>query len=249
MDSQKVAALKELVGFEKIKILEEGNQITLVKSNPEIELEFGGVAKGYGVDAVSELLEGKGINRYLVEIGLETRAAGKSSRNDWWRIGINTPREDAEITDIEAIAELQNKSLASSGNYRNYYEVDGRKYGHEINPKTGYSEQSELLSVSVFAKDCITADAYATAFMILGMEKSENVISKLDGVDALFHLWRRRWQSSSKIYSGELMILLSRRRSMFYVLCCQSNLAKNQNRIALAQQVPESIESHKRSEV
>ena len=188
VDSQKVDSLRLLVGFEKLSKREtkEKGVFLLFKSHPGIKLDFGGIAKGYGIDVLAGLLEQEGIQNYLVDIGGESRAKGKNGRNTWWRIGINTPKEGAALNDIEAVVSLANRSVATSGNYRNFHEADGRKYGHEINPKTGYPEKNSLLSVSVFAPDCMTADALATACMILGLEKSRSLVKQLENIDALF---------------------------------------------------------------
>jgi thiamine biosynthesis lipoprotein len=181
VDSMRVDSLLELVGFEKIKW--EGG--VLKKVRPGVELDFSAIAKGYGVDEVGRWLEAQGVVNYLVEIGGEVRARGISSREVPWALGVNTPKEDAALTDFEAVLALDNCALATSGNYRNYYEVDGRKYAHTINPKTGYPERSPLLSASVVAPDCTTADALATALMVMGVEGGLQLIERLKGVEAL----------------------------------------------------------------
>lgn len=187
IDSQKVETLRSFVGLDKLqsKFNGSGNSL-LEKSKPELQIDFSAIAKGYAVDAVGVLLEENGVKNYLVDIGGENRALGKNEKELYWRTGINTPKEDAAVTDIEKIVSLENKSVATSGNYRIYYEVDGRKYGHELDPRTGYSVQTNLLSVSVFSDNCMTADAYATAFMIMGMEASEKLIAANDDLDAIF---------------------------------------------------------------
>ena len=185
VDSQRVDSLKALIGFSKIE-LDEGPSAVLRKQHPAMQLDFSALAKGYGVDAIGTLLKQQGIRNFMVEIGGEVLANGKNARQAWWTIGINMPAEDAQVSDFQAVVELKDKGLATSGNYRNYYEVDGRKYGHTINPLTGFPEQTKLLSASVFANDCATADALATAFMVMGLENAMALANKLEGVEAYF---------------------------------------------------------------
>jgi len=187
VDSQKVESLRSLVGLNKFSSTSKGDgSVLLEKTNPKLQLDLSAIAKGYGVDAVGLLLEEKGIGNYLVDIGGENRALGQNEKERYWRTGINTPKEDASVTDIESIVELENKSVATSGNYRIFYEVNGQKYGHELDPRTGYSVQTDLLSVSVFSNDCMSADAYATAFMIMGMDNAEKLIANNEDLDAIF---------------------------------------------------------------
>ncbi|MBR9919416.1 MAG: FAD:protein FMN transferase [Bacteroidetes bacterium] len=180
VDSMKVDSLQEFVGFEHVSY--QGSQIK--KSSPGVQLDFSAVAKGYAVDELGRFLEMQGITDYLIEIGGEVRARGLSARGDFWRIGINTPTEDATVTDYQLLVNLKDISLATSGNYRNYYDVEGVKYAHTINPKTGYPERSSLLSASVFAKDCGTADGLATSFMVMGLEAAKALLPSLNGVEA-----------------------------------------------------------------
>ena len=158
----------------------------MVKTAPGVQLDFSALAKGYGVDEVARLLAGQGIQHYMVEIGGEVTAQGQSPRGDDWKIGINLPREDASMQDIQTAVPLHDQALATSGNYRNFYEVDGAKYSHTISPFTGFPERSTLLSASVFAPDCMTADAYATAFMAMGLEKAFVLASRLPGIEGYF---------------------------------------------------------------
>lgn len=184
VDSAVIDSLKRhFVGWKKVAKEKRNGGIFLSKSNPNVELDFSAVAKGYGVDAVAIYLEGKGINHYLVEIGGEVRAAGLNEKGQAWIVGINEPLENAAITDFFSKARMSDLSLATSGNYRNFYEVDGIKYSHTINPATGFPERTTLLSASVFARDCATADAWATACMVLGVEKAFTTVSALDGID------------------------------------------------------------------
>ena len=184
-DSSRIWELLPLVGTEQVQLVEERGSVRLQKSTPGVQLDFSANAKGYGVDAVGELLEIRGIRDYLVEIGGEDRARGRNDRGAWWTIGINTPDEQSAVTDFERIVTLKDYSIATSGNYRNFFEVDGQKVSHIINPKTGFPERRNLLSVSVFAKDCMTADGYATACMVLGTERALALIEELPEIEAL----------------------------------------------------------------
>ncbi len=160
---------------------------TLVKHLAGANLDFSAIAKGYGVDAIAELLEDLDIFDYYVEIGGEIRTAGEHPAGRPWRIGIDKPIADSGQTrEIQLAIELQDLSMATSGNYRNFYVKDGRKYVHTINPYSGYPEESTLLSVSVLAQDCMTADAYATAFMVMGQNKAYKLASETSGIEAYF---------------------------------------------------------------
>jgi len=186
VDSFKVDSLRQLVGFEKIKIDSDGTMPVLIKEQVTAQLDFSALAKGYGVDEVALLLEKEGVQNYLVDIGGESRAKGVNQRNLTWRLGINTPNVDAAITDYLAIVSLKNRSMATSGNYRNFYEVAGKKYAHTLNPKTGYPELNNLLSTTVLSKDCMIADGFATAFMTMGLEKAYQTAKALPDLEAYF---------------------------------------------------------------
>lgn len=184
-----IQEILNFVGMDKLELIVEKNtacKSILNKSNPKSELDFSAIAKGYAVDYLAEFLEEKHISDYLVEIGGEVRASGTNPKSEPWKIGINVPSEDAKVTDFQTIVALNNKSLASSGNYRIFYEVDGKKYGHEINPISGYPEKNKLLGVSVITDNCMEADAYATAFMIMGLEKSIKLVEAYESMEAYF---------------------------------------------------------------
>lgn len=182
-DPKLVDSLKSLVGMDRV-LRYEGS--TLKKAQPGVQLDFSAIAKGYGVDLVGVFLEKQGIRDYMVEIGGEVRARGKNDRGTAWTIGINTPDPEAGTGDFQVAIRLADRSLATSGNYRNFYEVDGKKYAHTINPKTGYPELSKLLSASVFAPTCTEADALATACMVMGLEKALEFIGSQDHLEAYF---------------------------------------------------------------
>ncbi|NJK83203.1 MAG: FAD:protein FMN transferase, partial [Saprospiraceae bacterium] len=154
------------------KITYEGTRLN--KPIAGIQLDFSALAKGYGVDEVGRYLEGKGINNYMVEIGGEARAKGKNDKGEYWNMGVNTPDERAKMTDLVAAIRLIDESIATSGNYRNFYEVEGIKYSHTINPRTGFPERNTLLSATIIAENCMLADALATTCMVLGLEEAKN---------------------------------------------------------------------------
>ena len=169
LSAEDVAALQQLADFNAFQ-LEDRNPPVLRKSIPLAELDFSAIAKGYAVDEIGRLFEAQEITNYLVEIGGEVRARGKHADGRAWRIGIEQPLEAAR--DIQAVMELVDVSMATSGNYRNFYVRDGQKFVHTINPATGYPEQNRLLSATVIAQECMTADAFATALMVMGYERS-----------------------------------------------------------------------------
>jgi thiamine biosynthesis lipoprotein len=170
VDSASIDSLLQYVGMDKVRI--EGRKV--IKQSPNIMLDVNAIAQGFSVDVVSEFLDKKHIANYLVEIGGELKCKGKNDRGEDWVIGIDRP-VDGNFTpgkDIQAIVAIKTKSLATSGNYRQFYEKGGVKYAHTIDPKTGYPVLSNLLSATVLADDCMTADAYATVLMVIGLDKS-----------------------------------------------------------------------------
>lgn len=187
VDKLAVDSLMAFISFDKIsQRSSEDGWIYLKKEKSGVQLDFSAIAKGYGVDAVAELLANNNITNYYVEIGGELTVKGKNPQNKWWTIGINIPVEGASVKEVQSLIELENQAVATSGNYRNFYEVDGVKYAHTINPKTGFPEKNTLLSATIFAMDCMTADAYATACMTMGLERGKKMIEQLDGIDAYF---------------------------------------------------------------
>lgn len=186
VDSGRVDSLLALIDFTGVSWKVRGDEFILKKSIDHAELDLSAIAKGYAVDYLAEWIEAQGCRHYLVDIGGEARARGMNQRGVLWTTGINTPREDAGLQDIVAVLELDSAAVATSGNYRNFYEVNGRKYSHTISPYTGYPERSELLSVSVIASDCMTADALATACMVKGLEGARAMVESIEGVEAYF---------------------------------------------------------------
>ncbi len=184
---EKANELLDLIGMKHFKMDKIDAQKTAIKKlKANAQLDFNAIAKGYGVDVLCEYLATQQITNYMVEIGGEVRTSGVNHQQQKWKVGIDKPTEQKGKREIEEIVVLQNKAMASSGNYRNYYEKDGQKYVHTINPKTGYPEMSNLLSASVFAPDCMTADAYATAFMVMGFKKAMTMTQQNKNLEALF---------------------------------------------------------------
>ncbi len=177
IDSNTIDSLMQFVGFDNVNL--EGNSIS--KKYNETIIDFSAIAKGYGVDEVAKLLNQKAIKNYMIEIGGEVVVKGNNKDEQPWRLGINEPNEGSNK--VFAIAMMSEGGLATSGNYRNFREIDGQRYVHTISPKTGYGVMSKLLSASVVAKDCATADAYATAFMVMGVEEAIKYSEKIIGVD------------------------------------------------------------------
>ncbi|MBR5052975.1 MAG: FAD:protein FMN transferase [Bacteroidaceae bacterium] len=179
-----VDSLLALVGLSGIH-LQDGK---ITKDNPLSILDFSAIAKGYGVDRVAQVLRDKGIKNFMVEIGGEVVTEGINDKGEIWRIGINKPDDDSTSTDTELqdIIALSNKAIATSGNYRNYYISEGRKIAHTINPKTGYPAQQDILSSTVMAPSCAEADAFATAFMVLGLEGAKQVLQRQPQLEAYF---------------------------------------------------------------
>jgi thiamine biosynthesis lipoprotein len=184
VDQHLIDSLKQFVGY---KLLHLKNGI-LVKADARVQLDASAVAKGYACDVVGEFLRSKGVEDYLVEIGGEMTLHGKNPNGGDWRVGINKPVDDSTSTNMEWEQKLTltDKAIATSGNYRNFYEKGGKKFAHTIDPETGYPVQHSLLSATVIAKDCLTADALATAFMVMGVDSAMAIAERLPDVEGLF---------------------------------------------------------------
>jgi thiamine biosynthesis lipoprotein len=176
-DQPTIDSLKQYVGYEKVRLLGDCH---VEKSHPNVMLDCSAVAKGYGSDVVAGVLQRHDVVNYMVEIGGEIVTRGVSEKRVPWRIGVNRPSDDPmqNSSEFETVLNVTDKAMATSGNYRNFYYKDGKKYAHTIDPKSGHPVQHSLLSATVLANDCATADAYATAFMVLGMEKAREVLER-----------------------------------------------------------------------
>lgn len=183
-DEKQVDSLLALVGLSGIH--NEDNK--LIKENPKSILDFSAIAKGYGVDRAAQVLRDHNIKNFMVEIGGEVVTEGCNEKGEPWRIGINKPDDDSTSTNTELqdIISLSGKAIATSGNYRNFYISEGRKIAHTINPKTGYPAQQDILSSTVMAPSCAEADAFATAFMVLGLEHAKQVLQAQPQLEAYF---------------------------------------------------------------
>ena len=184
MTDEIIDSLKQITGYQKIR-LEDGK---IIKEHPEMKLDMSAVAKGFTCDLLANFLDEKGCEKYMVEIGGEVVALGQNERGRVWTIGISKPDENAFFTsnEIQAKVELPKDAMATSGNYRNYYEEDGQRFAHTIDPRIGSPVQHSLLSATVLAGDCMTADAFATAFMVMGLDKSAELTKDLPELKVYF---------------------------------------------------------------
>lgn len=176
-DSATVDSLRALVGWNRVSI--EGGMVK--KEVPGMVLDFSAIAKGYGCDAVASVLRHHGVRNFMVEIGGEVVVDGMNDKGKAWRIGVNKPIDDSLCVnnELETVLELSGKAMATSGNYRNFYVTeDGRKVAHTIDPHTGYPVQHSILSATVVAPTCAEADAFATSFMVMGLEKAKEVLKQ-----------------------------------------------------------------------
>ena len=188
VDQALVDSLLPLVDYHYVRLEED----RIIKEKDGIKFDFNAVAQGYSVDLVGDFLASKGLENYLIDIGGEVLAIGEKPGTGPWIVGIEKPTED-ELSErrLEASIKLKDRAMATSGNYRKFYEEDGIRYSHTIDPETGYPVTHTLLSVSVIATDAGTADAWATAFMVMGLEKAKQFVESKNELEAFF------------IYSGE----------------------------------------------
>ncbi|MBD2703142.1 FAD:protein FMN transferase [Spirosoma sp. BT702] len=176
-ENANVDSLLQLVGFQYVTF----DAVLIRKAKSNVRIDLNGIAQGYTVDVLVELLESKGINQYMVEVGGEIRAKGQKGEGQFWTVGVANPLRPEQL---QAKMPLTNRAMTTAGNYRNRYVSNGQVFGHIINPKTGLMEQSDLLSVTVFAADAMTADAYDTAFMVMGLEKTKRFLETHPELDA-----------------------------------------------------------------
>lgn len=173
LSQNEVDSILQFVGFEKNHSIRfSGDSIFVSKSNPHVKLDFNAIAQGYSVDVVADFIRSLGHDNFYVEIGGELTVSGKNRSGEKWSIGLDVPESDVDGRPLENIFYLSDKAVATSGNYRKFYEVNGQKFAHTLNPKTGFPVQHSLLSASVVTENCALADAYATAFMVMGTNES-----------------------------------------------------------------------------
>lgn len=175
-DKRQVDSLRQYIGYQHLAL--HGKQLVCKKRG--VMLDFSAVAKGYGVDAVSRFLERRGVTNFMVEIGGEVTTKGINPQRVPWKIGVIKPSDDplAGSHELQTALNVTDKSMATSGNYRNFYIKGGKKYAHTIDPRTGYPVQHSLLSATVLADDCATADAYATSFMVMGLDGAKRLLQQ-----------------------------------------------------------------------
>ncbi|RKS43435.1 thiamine biosynthesis lipoprotein [Gillisia mitskevichiae] len=186
LNTRIIDSLLQYVGLNKLKLTSENR---IVKDLPGIYLDFNAIAKGFTVDVIAEYLNSKKVANYLVEVGGELVAKGSNMDSEEpWVVAIDDPLQKEGEREFEATLYLKDRGMATSGNYRKFRldSLNGQRYVHTINPITGRSEKSNLLSASVLAKNCALADGYATAFMALGLERSQEMLSKIKDVDVYF---------------------------------------------------------------
>lgn len=184
VDSLTIDSIRPFVGFDKVALVDG----KIVKKDPRTMLDCSAIAKGFGVDCVARLFDRKGIKNYMIDIGGELVIKGKNAQQESWRIGINKPIDDSLSInqELQTVIEISQGGMATSGNYRNFYYKDGKKYAHTIDPRTGYPVQHNILSSTVIATDCATADAYATSFMVLGLDSAKTICNAHPELDAYF---------------------------------------------------------------
>jgi thiamine biosynthesis lipoprotein len=162
-----IASLRERVGYGKLVI--DARAQTVAKTRPDVYADLSAIAKGFGVDQAARALDARGLTNYMVEVGGEVRVKGHNAAGKPWQVGIERP--DATPQQALLVVPMTDLAMATSGDYRNYFEQDGRRYSHEIDPSTGYPIRHRLASVTVVASECALADAYATGLLVLGPEK------------------------------------------------------------------------------
>lgn len=179
-----IDSLKQLTGYMKVNL--DGMKVS--KKDPRMMLDCSAIAKGYACDVVAEYLRRRGIENFMVEIGGEIVTQGINEKRLPWKIGVTKPVDDSLNTnqELQTVLNVTNKAMATSGNYRNFYYKNGKKYAHTIDPVTGYPVQHNILSATVIADNCATADAYATAFMVMGLDKAKAVLGRHPELMAYF---------------------------------------------------------------
>jgi len=184
VDSSTIDSLLRYVDYQDVR-LKDGR---VMKKNDRILVDMNAIAQGYAVDAIARFLEEHNTRNYLVEIGGEVKTRGVNPEGQPWRIGIDKPVDSSSAAErqLQAVVSIRERAVATSGNYRKFYIEDGVKYSHTINPQTGYPVSHSLLSVTVFADECVFADALATAFMVMGRQASKEMLKEHPSIGAYF---------------------------------------------------------------
>lgn len=215
MDSvtpQMIDSIRQFVGYKKIRL--EGK--TVVKDDPRIMLNFSAIAKGYACDVLARLLESKGVKNYLIDIGGEMAMRGVNQNGNSWQVGISKPDDDEDGVnrEVEELIKPRKKcGMATSGDYRNFYIKDGKKYAHTIDPRTGYPAGQSMLSATILADDCMTADGYATAFMGMGVNESIKMAKSVPEIE-YFIIYADEEGMQQITYSEGMLPYLPNRRTL-----------------------------------
>lgn len=183
LSKSKVDSILQFVSFEKGKFHDirfSGDSIILNKKDDRFKFDFNAIAQGLSVDVVADFIQSRGHKNFYVEIGGEMVVKGKNRESKPWKIGIDVPKENvkSEVRQLENVLSVSNRAIATSGNYRKFYIKDGKKYAHTLDPRTGYPVQHSLLSATVISGDCATSDAYATVFMVIGLEETKKFLKE-----------------------------------------------------------------------
>ena len=177
---EQVDSLRQFVGFRLVNLWQKDGKQGIRKADSRVMLDCSAIAKGYGTDVVAQMMEEKGVQNYMVEIGGEVVTRGISEKRLPWKIGVTKPTDDSLHigNELQTVLNITDKAMATSGNYRNFYYKGGRKYAHTIDPKTGYPVQHNILSATVLCDRCAVADAYATAFMVMGLDGATKILQQ-----------------------------------------------------------------------
>ena len=204
---QDIDSIRQFVGYDKVSLLPDGR---IRKADARVSLDFSSIAKGYMCDVVAQYLRNQGIRNFMVEIGGEIVCGGLNPQQNMWGVGINEPTEDSlQVNNrLQEVMRLTDCAVATSGNYRNFYYQDGQRYAHTIDPATGRPVQKDVLSATVIAPDCMTADAYATAFMVLGSHEAQHVLDADTTLMAYFIVADSTGNGNQVIYSPGLKRML-----------------------------------------
>jgi len=180
-EPDKITLAVSKTGFNHIHI----KKPQMIYKTTDVTLDLGSIAKGYGVDAIATLFTSSGIQDLLVEIGGELYASGKNKKGEYWSVGISRPDKQFANQSLYKIVRLNNQALATSGNYRNFFEINGKTFSHIIDPKTGFPVDNQIVSASVISKDCTFADGLATALMIMDVQKGIKLVNRLEQTECL----------------------------------------------------------------
>ncbi len=211
-DESKIDSALALVGMnsaniDMIEMYEDEyfyKETQIRKGNPGVKLDFNAIAQGYSVDLLGEFLESKGLNNYMIELGGEVLCKGVNADAKPWRIAIDKPLSPGEERAFQALLNVENEAVATSGSYRKFYEKDGKRYSHAIDPKTGHPVQHQLLSATVIAKTCAMADAYATAFLVMGPEAAVQFVEEHPELGLKIYFILGKGEGFEVLMSGEL---------------------------------------------